>query len=180
MKHTSFLNELSAYDSKYPAENATTQRFKQFVSTYDNCFDRSLQCGHVTGSAWLLNRAGTHVLLTHHRKLNRWLQLGGHADGNPDVLAVSLKEAQEESGIPHIKAVSEHLLDIDIHQIPANSKEPAHLHYDGRYLLQTSISDDFIVSSESHALEWVELNKLCERTDEQSMLRMAEKTAQLL
>ena len=70
-----------------------------FVSAYPNCFERSLSIGHITGSAWLVNQTKTRVLLTHHKRLNKWLQLGGHADGNPNVLEVAMQEAREESGI---------------------------------------------------------------------------------
>jgi len=82
--------------SNYLAENAqetdVTNRFKEFVSSYPDCFERSLQVGHVTGSAWVVNEAGTHVLLTHHKKLNKWFQLGGHADGESNILKAAMTE----------------------------------------------------------------------------------------
>ncbi len=166
---------LSEYGTRYPAEAETTSRYAQFISDHEDCFDRSLLKGHVTGSAWLLNRAGTHVLLTHHRKLDIWVQLGGHADGDSNPLAVALREAREESGISHIRAVADTLFDLDIHLIPERKSEPAHYHYDSRFLLQTTKTDDFVVSDESHALEWVDITKINDRTAEASMLRMAEK-----
>ena len=72
----------------------TLDRFIKFIEQNPNCFERSNK-GHITGSAWIVNHDNSKVLLTHHRKLNLWLQLGGHADGEPDTKAVSLKEAQE-------------------------------------------------------------------------------------
>ena len=151
------------------------ERYVQFIHENEDCFERSNLSGHVTGSAWLVNTDGTHVLLTHHRKLNMWLQLGGHADGDPDVLGVALREAQEESGIDNIEAVSTQLLDIDIHNIPARGDEPEHYHYDATFAFRTVDTNDFVVSDESLALEWIDIANLHKRTSEASMLRMAQK-----
>ena len=76
-----------------------TIRFIDFVESHDDCFERLLQVGHVTASAWVLNPDASKTLLTHHRKLNKWLQLGGHADGDTNVLNVATREVMEESGI---------------------------------------------------------------------------------
>ena len=166
---------LSEYSTRYPAEAETTERYQQFVAQHEDCFERSQLAGHVTGSAWLLNSTGTHVLLTHHRKLDIWVQLGGHADGDPNPLNVALREANEESGIANITTIADTLFDIDIHLIPARNSEPAHYHYDARFLLQTTTSDAYLVSDESHALEWVDINRIEHKTAEASMLRMAHK-----
>ena len=166
---------LDNYALTHPSEQEMTERYLQFVEAHDNCFDRGLLIGHVTGSAWLVNTSATHVLLTHHRKLNMWLQLGGHADGNPDIIAVAKREAREESGIENIALVSPQILSLDIHKIPARKKEPEHYHYDATFAFRTIDTDEFNVSEESHALEWIEISKLHERTTEESMARMAEK-----
>jgi 8-oxo-dGTP pyrophosphatase MutT (NUDIX family) len=148
------LHVLYRYSPACDAE----QRFKDdmilFLSTYENCYERTLTIGHFTASAWLINKAGDKALLTHHAKLNQWFQLGGHCDGNPNTLEVAFKEAQEESGIHHIVPVSIEIFDIDIHLIPENKKEKAHYHYDIRYLLQVMSDEEIVVSTESHALDW--------------------------
>ena len=150
-------------------------RYVDFVTNHSDCFQRSLSVGHVTGSAWLVNQAGSHVLLTHHRKLDIWVQLGGHADGHSDVFAVARQEAEEESGIKTFKAVSPAIFDLDIHLIPARKNDPEHYHYDARFAFQTTDSDQFSISDESHDLAWVEIARLGEKTQEDSMLRMADK-----
>ena len=175
MSRQSLIEQLGHYRAQYPQESAVADRFSAFVQQYEDCFERSQQLGHVTGSAWLTNAAGTHVLLTHHRKLDRWLQLGGHADGNSDVLDVAIREACEESGIDNIAVVDQKIFDIDIHKIPARGDEPQHFHYDARFALVVTGSEAFAVSEESHALEWLEINQLQRRTTETSMLRMADK-----
>jgi len=99
MHRRQLLDLLHHYSSANKEEAATVSRFIKFVESTTDCFLRSHLQGHVTGSAWLVNAAADHVLLTHHRKLNIWVQLGGHTDGNSDVLLSALREAREESGM---------------------------------------------------------------------------------
>ena len=70
-----------------------------------DAFKRERKKGHFTASAWIVNKRRTHTLLTLHRKLQRWLQLGGHADGDENLVEVALKEAKEESGLQSIQLV---------------------------------------------------------------------------
>lgn len=167
------------YLTRYPDEQATLHRIHEFVVDHENCFDRELQIGHITGSAWIINESGTEALLTHHRKLNIWVQLGGHADGDANVQRVAQREAEEESGIADLKLVSPDIFDIDIHEIPARKSEPAHYHYDCRFLLQAT-NTDYVVSEESHDLEWIPLRSMHDYTTEESVLRMVAKTPEWL
>lgn len=178
MHRQQLLDLLADYHTNHPQENHTCEAMISFVQAQAHCFERSLSEGHITGSCWLVDKMGTRVLLTHHKKLNRWLQLGGHADGDSDVLRVALKEAAEESGIAALEACSDSLFDIDIHPIPARGPEPLHFHYDCRFAIRSTHSDDFIVSDESHDLAWIEVAQLGTRTTEESMLRMAHKWMQ--
>ena len=148
----------------------------RFVTEHSNCFERSLRVGHITGSAWVVDTSRSHALLTHHRKLNKWLQPGGHADGDPDILRVALREAREESGLECIRAVSEAIFDIDIHVIPARGAEPEHLHYDVRFLLEASRESQLVPSHESHSLAWSPLPEIAELNPQESILRMVAKT----
>ena len=175
MHRTDLLNELRAYALRHPEEQAVTERFTAFVAKYADCFERSLSIGHVTGSAWVVNRTGTHTLLTHHRKLNRWLQPGGHADGHPHPVDVALREVLEETGLKNVECVSREIFDLDIHTIPQRGSEAAHDHYDVRFAVRSVGSDVFTVSEESHALFWVPITQLMEMSGEESMLRMQRK-----
>jgi 8-oxo-dGTP pyrophosphatase MutT (NUDIX family) len=146
-----------------------------FVTEHEYCFERTSTEGHVTGSAWLIDKEGERVLLMHHAKLDSWLQLGGHADGDSDILAVALKEAKEESGIEGIVPVQGGIFDIDIHTIPANSKDDAHKHYDIRFILQVTTDEDFQVNSESKELRWIPADLSQLPSQEPSMMRMMKK-----
>ena len=168
---------LGDYRTRYPAEAACCDRFINFVNTEPRCYERDCWAGHVTGAAWLVNRAGTHVLLTHHRKLGMWLQLGGHSDGDPDTVAVAMREALEESGL-QIKLLDDpagRIFDIDIHPIPARKADPDHWHFDVRLAMQVVDSEQFVVSEESIDLRWVPIDSLQEVTQEETILRMGQK-----
>ena len=175
--HRMHRNELKArlaeYRRRWSEERETVTRFEAFVAAHPDSFERSCTVGHITGSAWIVNRAGDRVLLTHHRKLGRWLQPGGHSDGNPDTLKVALREAREESGLD-VRALDETIFDLDMHLIPARGGEPAHCHYDVRFLVQ-AMEDRFHVSEESFALAWVPAGKVGVFTNHESVLRMARK-----
>ncbi len=156
-------------------EVAFKHRMLEFIEEYPNCFERTLDVGHITASAWLLNKDHTQFLLTHHAKLNRWFQLGGHCDGDYDVLRVAIREAQEESGIMNIAPVHTNIFDIDIHLIPANSREKEHFHYDVRFLLHVVSDEEPIISSESKALQWFGKDACQLPTQSNSIMRMFNK-----
>jgi len=167
------------YALRCPAEAEIVDDFLALLTDVENPFVRARLAGHFTGSAWLVNAAGTHLLMTHHRKLDRWLQLGGHADGDPDLASVALKEAEEESGLGGL-CVERAIFDLDRHWIPERGDVPGHWHYDVRYVVRATANEAFAVSEESHALAWREIQAL--RSDpktDASIARMAEKWAQL-
>ena len=168
------LRLLADYLARYPDEGPTVQRFRDLIATTPDCYERSGRPGHITGSAWLVSETGDEVLLTHHRKLDRWLQFGGHSDGDTDPLSVAGREAVEESGL-QVRPLGPGLLDIDIHTIPARPGDDEHLHYDLRFAFVTSSGRDYVVSDESHDLAWVTIDRIDAFVDEPSLLRMAAK-----
>ena len=117
MIRNNLLNLLQEYKPT-ESEVKNKQDIINFVNKYSNCFERSLEIGHITASAWLLSKDMSKALLMHHNKLDIWVQVGGRCDGNPNVLEVTSKEAQEESGINNITPVSDKIFDIDIHLVP--------------------------------------------------------------
>lgn len=179
MHRQPLLDQLAAYARQNPGESGCTGRFIRFVTQHEECFQRTLAIGHITGSAWIVSHDGGEVLLTHHRKLDCWLQLGGHADGDPDVVAVALREAREESGLEDFVLLGTGIFDLDIHPIPARRNEPEHLHYDVRYIFRATGDTRFTVSEESHDLRWVPTDEVQSLTQEESMLRMVRKWQRL-
>ncbi len=158
-----------------PGGAATAVLFQNFLASSADVFERHHPPGHFTGSAWLVSGDGQRVLLTHHRKLGRWLQLGGHADGDGDLARVALREAEEESGLVGL-TVEPEIFDLDRHQIPARGDEPAHWHYDVRYVVRAGANETFVVSEESLALAWRRIDALMADPDtDASLRRMATK-----
>jgi 8-oxo-dGTP pyrophosphatase MutT (NUDIX family) len=139
-------------------EAADLLEIVQFVARHPDPFDRRIPEGHLTGSALVVSRDGRRVLLLHHRKLQRWLQPGGHADpGEATGEAVALREAREETGITGLTLhpTAPRPLDVDLHQIPARGHEPAHLHLDLRYLVLAPVGARLKPSAaESEDLRW--------------------------
>jgi len=166
------LHRHSPHDSLEQKHVTDTLRF---LTQTDNCTSTTNLSGHVTASAWVLNPDSSAVLLTHHKKLGRWFQLGGHIEDDDSIQAASLREAEEESGIGELRLVSQDLFDLDVHLIPARNTVPEHYHYDFRFLLVAG-DTEFHVSEESNELAWVDFAQLKKSTDDPSIHRMLVKT----
>jgi 8-oxo-dGTP pyrophosphatase MutT (NUDIX family) len=162
--------KLDAHEASMTAETI------RFVESHQDCLKRELSVGHITGSAWVVDSTRTRALLTHHRKLEKWLQLGGHADGDSNLLAVALREAREESGLKKVRATSREIFDVDRHWIPVRQDEPAHWHYDVRFMLEADPDEPLKMTSESKELAWVEIAQVTTLNAEESMARMVRKT----
>lgn len=176
------------------AEDSALREYASFVESSPSCFERHHAPGHVTGSALISNLTMDQVLLIHHKKLGKWLQLGGHADGCPSPFQVAYREAQEESGLSTLTAPSisnllnienpgpEDLpfpLDLDIHKIPARGREAEHLHYDLRYLLVADPLEPLAMNEEANDLRWFSLDEAYKLTQEDSMIRQFNKLTYL-
>ncbi len=214
MHRRPLLDMLDCYRRANPGEDDVVDQIAELVHSHTDCFDRTCRPGHITGAAWILSPDRRRVLLTHHRKLGRWLQLGGHADGDPHVDRVALREAREESGIDDFDFVSRKgvrtilqwkgsgaislaknssdpfsllvPLDVDVHPIPARRDaeghviEDAHEHHDIRFLLVAHPHQPVRASSESYDVGWFTPEEVRRLTQEESVLRMMDKTLALV
>lgn len=171
------LADLRAYAATVadPGEAAMLAAYAPFITAQVDCLWRSCRPGHLTASAWIVDAVRRRTLLTHHHKLDRWLQLGGHVDGNPDLKSAALREAREESGLTRVRAVTTGIFDVDRHRIPARGDEPEHWHYDVRYLLEADPAEPLTVSNESKELAWVELARVATLNPSESLARMVRK-----
>lgn len=180
------IKTLETYTPFDQDESLSVTKTIDLLKNHDRCFWRDhFTPGHKTGSAFLLNKTLDKVLLTHHAILNFWMQFGGHADGDENILNVGYREGQEESGIENIKVITHNIFDIDVHAIPPNPKreEPEHFHYDVCFLFYVQDDTPFIISDESNDLKWFSLSEfkdLIGNDYSQRFKRMADKWEQLI
>ena len=167
-------------------QTATLNRYLAFLEAQPDAAERSCRPGHLTGSALVLTPERDRVLLHLHGKLGIWIQLGGHADGSYDLAGTALREAREESGMERFRILDwsrafdsqgsrPTCFDLDIHLIPARASEPAHEHFDARYLLIAEDPEAFRRSDESIELKWLTLEEAYRLTSETSMRRQFDK-----
>src|SRR5688572_10592656 len=169
----SVITSLKKYKTAFAEENLFVPQFLELLNHQD-AFQRHHLPGHITGSSWILDQSRQYVLLVHHGTLNKWLQPGGHAEGEENVLNVALREAEEETGLKHFKLLQEGVFDLDIHPIPARAGFPDHLHYDVRFLFEADKNEKIIVSDESHDVSWLALSQLT-TLNNSSLMRMTNK-----
>jgi 8-oxo-dGTP pyrophosphatase MutT (NUDIX family) len=148
------------------------RKILEFVAAHDDALHRSCVEGHLTGSALVVDPSRAAALLMHHRKLDKWLQMGGHADGDADLARVALREATEESGIDGLVIAGDgEPIDLDVHLVSPPNERP-HLHLDVRFVVEAPPGADPVVNHESRAMRWVPLAEL-EQNAEPGMRRLA-------
>ena len=181
MNRQDLTQELSTYKAYTKEEEVFQLQMLNLLEQEKDCFYRRLLHAHFTGSAWIISPGGEKVLLLHHRKLDKWLQPGGHADGEENIAGVAEREAREETGLSSIRLLRQGLFDLDVHRIPARKKEPEHLHYDIRYLFTALPDEPLRQNSESKGLAWLSLKEVAGFTGHNtSISRMVDKTRELL
>lgn len=154
------------------AQAAERARLLAFIDAHPrDAHRRELLVGHLTASALVVDARGERALLTHHKKLGRWLQLGGHCDGDANLAGSALREALEESGIAGL-AIDPVPIDLDVHVIPARANEPAHEHLDTRFVVFAPPGAREVASDESHALGWFPSDELAHLDVDDSVRRL--------
>jgi 8-oxo-dGTP pyrophosphatase MutT (NUDIX family) len=169
------LNGLRHYAQRYTDEADTVRHFTELMEEGTSAFQRDHLPGHFTASAWAVNHLFSDTLLVHHRSLGMWVQPGGHADGETDLLCVAERELREETGIRELRCWGRIIFDLAIHRIPVTADMPSHLHFDVRFLFMVRHEQPLQVSIESNAVRWVSLDTLEDFSADQSVLRMRDK-----
>lgn len=156
------LDELKRYTPYNDQEAAELHLMLDFLAHGEYPFHRTNTTAHFTASAWIVNPARTKVLMVYHNLYDSWSWVGGHADGEADLLAVALKEAREETGIEHIRPVSDEPFSVEILTVSGHEKRgkyvPSHLHHNVTYLVEADESDVLRVKpDENSGVAWFTL-----------------------
>lgn len=177
MHRNNLLNMLQSYCTRHMEEVAYVRRAIDLINQDDRVFERALPV-HVTASTWVVSPDRKQILLMHHRKYGHWFQPGGHADGDPDVLRVALRECAEETGVApeHIKLIDRTIFDVDIHSVPTVGEVPGHDHIDIRFVVEIDDRLEIPGNNESHDVKWFPLHQVMQYNNFRSTYRMLEKT----
>lgn len=179
-RHERLLDELHRYEAFDSAEQRHRAAMIALLGEPDAFSRAHFRPGHFTASCYVIDDSGR-LLLHHHRRLDRWLQMGGHVEGDEWPERTALREGEEESGLRDLALVGEGIFDLDIHGIPAAKGEPDHDHYDVRYLARTASPDAIALDrAESNDLAWVTLDRAAELMPGSESRRVLHKIERLL
>jgi 8-oxo-dGTP pyrophosphatase MutT (NUDIX family) len=158
------------------AESAFRDRLVRLLARGEPAFARDrYDPGHVTASAFVVDPSGQALLLVHHRKLDIWIQPGGHVDPeDADVLEAARREVGEEVGVTELALAQPGIFDLDVHPIPPRSDAPGHEHFDVRFLFRAPTAA-FAASEEVKAARWVPGRELVDTRTDASVRRAARK-----
>ena len=168
------LKIIKTYRPINPAQKEIQDKFILFIENNPDCLLRSNLKGHLTASAFVMDLKTQQVLLIHHKKLDKWLQPGGHCDGDADLLRVAIKEVFEETGLK-IQANGQSIKGLDIHIIPEYKGIPEHKHYDVRYIFESDSSLPLIQNHETTGIQWINLEDLKDFINDETVLLMLDK-----
>jgi 8-oxo-dGTP pyrophosphatase MutT (NUDIX family) len=170
------LELIRAYRAPDADQAAFQRQILGFCAEHRDALWRTCLAGHLTASVLVVAPDGRRGLLCLHKKLGRWLQLGGHVDGDSNLPAAALREAVEESGIPDLR-VDPRPIDLDAHRIPARAQEPEHWHLDVRFRVVAPSERALVLSDESLQLRWFTRGQLAGVNADASVRRLYERLA---
>ena len=178
-RHERLLAELRTYAGADAAEERNRAAMVELLTKPDAFSRAHFIPGHFTASCYIVDAEGR-LLLHHHKRLDRWLQMGGHVEGDESPNVAALREGREESGLPDLVQMTDGIFDLDIHPIPAAKGEPDHAHFDVRYLARTASPEAAIADrEESNDLAWVTLDRAAELMGSPESVRVLRKIERL-
>jgi 8-oxo-dGTP pyrophosphatase MutT (NUDIX family) len=175
------FEELRAYAPSDDRERVSLAKIFDLLRDAADPFTRE-RSDHITGSAIVARLDGSAFLLVHHRRLDRWLQPGGHVEtGDRSVFETACRETQEETGLAALETrFGRRILDVDVHPIPARHGRPAHVHHDIRYLLTASAETVVPQEEEVRGAAWFTLEEALAAGVDDSLTRALTKARSLL
>lgn len=175
MPDRDLAQQLTEHRAADAAESAHLVRMRQLLHSPQPFSRSQFAPGHFTASAFVLSPHRDALLLILHRKLGLWLQPGGHVEpADVDLLSAARREVHEEVGLDALELAWDGIFDVDIHRIPAHGAEPAHEHFDVRFLFRAA-RRELEQSNEVRAARWVPLREVGLAHSDESVLRAVRK-----
>ncbi len=161
-------------------EQVDKEMILEYMNTFADVLTRENKMCHFTASSWIVNKERTKVLMIYHNIYQSWAWTGGHADGDDNLLHVALKEAEEESGLKHLKVLSDGIYSLEILTVDSHIKRgkfvPSHLHLDYCYLFETDENEPLKTKEdENSGVKWIDIDKATEVTNESKMVPIYQK-----
>ena len=152
-------------------EEVERKMMLNYIRDFDDVLTRQNQYGHFTSSAFVLNKERTKILMIYHKIYNSWAWVGGHSDGDSDLLYVAMKEAKEETGIKNVKPISKDIYSLEIINVNGHEKRGkyvgSHIHLNLTYLLEADENEEIrIKEDENSGVKWVPIKEVLNTTSE--------------
>lgn len=168
---TSLITEITQYQTVNEQEERDKALILAELTNNPQVFLRESSLAHMTASAWVVNEDKTKVLMVYHHIYNSWSWLGGHADGEEDLLKVAIKEVKEESGLKQVSPVSTNIFSLEVLTVDGHIKHgqyvSSHLHLNVTYLLEAKEKDKLVIKpDENSGVAWFPLEKAVEASTE--------------
>lgn len=169
------VEELKSDIEKYKPYNEQEEVEKKIMLSYFNIFDdvltRQNEIGHFTSSAFVLNKERTKILMIYHKIYNSWGWVGGHSDGDSNLLYVAMKEAKEETGIKNVKPILDNIYSLEIINVNGHIKRGkyvgSHAHLNVTYLLEADETEEIrIKADENSGVKWVPIDEILNESSE--------------
>lgn len=169
-----WVKQIERYNPINEQEKKDKEIILDFIKKNANVLFRNNEIAHITSSGFIVNKSRNKTLMIHHNIYNSWGWTGGHADGNSDLIKVALKEAQEETGIKHVKPIINDICSIDILPVNAHIKRgkyvASHLHLSIAYLLEADENEKLVIKiDENSDVKWIDIDKIFEVSNEEHM-----------
>lgn len=170
-----YWDEIAAYRPRSEQEEADQRQMLDYIRQFpDTILSRDNPIAHFSSSGFVVNADASRVLMAHHNLYRVWAWTGGHVDGEADFLAVALREAREETGVTHIRPLSDAIASLEILPVWGHVKRgryvPSHLHLNVSYLLLADENDPLSVrEGENTRVGWLPAAELLSYTNEWEM-----------
>lgn len=162
------LEQFTPYNEQ---EEVERKIMLKYINDFDDVLTRENEYGHFTSSAFVLNRERTKILMIFHKIYNSWAWVGGHSDGDNDLLYVAMKEAKEETGIKNVSPICEDIYSLELINVNGHEKRGkyvgSHMHLNVTYLLEADEGDEIhIKEDENSGVKWVPIKEILNVTSE--------------